>query len=37
MVSLDPFGKYIAVLTLKNIIDLYDAQSLDKIKSISLA
>lgn len=37
MVNFDPFGKYIAVLTLKNILELYDARTLDKIKSINLA
>ncbi len=37
LVNFDPFGKYIAVLMLKNNIDLYDASTLDKIRSIILA
>lgn len=37
LANFDPFGKYIVVLLLGNALELYDAHTLDKIRSINLA
>jgi WD40 repeat protein len=37
LADFDPFGKYIAVLGVSNVLELYDTRTLDKLRSINLA